>query len=283
MKHCPECSAQYDDNVSFCAKDGRALAGLSAAASRLCPHCANSIAEDASQCPYCKADLGAPPSPQWLIRDESPFQKVEAPRRAMMPKLMLAAGIVLCLIAASLLGAGILGKNESGGTRELLEQKIKELQTREEHIQAMEAELNKLRLEAADMTKENVALKARLEESQKERAASDQRLVAARRELEGLSARRARVETRNDPRPVERAPLPARPAQRPAEAGVYETLRSTDVHEQPAQASRVIFRIPGGTRINVVRSDGEWLEIVSRKGNPPGFIRREHAQLAAAK
>jgi len=200
-----------------------------------------------------------------------------------MPKLMLAAGIVLCLIAASLLGAGILGTNESGGTRELLEQKIKELQTREEHIQAMEAELNKLRLEAADMTKENVALKARLEESQKERAASDQRLVAARRELEGLSARRARVETRNDPRPVERAPLPARPAQRPAEAGVYETLRSTDVHEQPAQTSRVISRIPGGTRINVVRSDGEWLEIVSRKGNPPGFIRREHAQLAAAK
>jgi hypothetical protein len=193
---------------------------------------------------------------------------------------VLIAGVALCVIAAALLGMGILGRIESRGTRELLEQKTKELQIKEDHIKTVEAELNKVRLEAADITKEAVALKARLEERQKELAASQQRLSVVSRDLERLSSRR--VEPRSAPRPVERATAPSRPAPRAVEPGLYETLRATEVHEQPAQGSRVISRIGGGTRINVVRSAGDWLEVVSRRGNPPGFILRDHARFVGS-
>ena len=200
----------------------------------------------------------------------------------MAPKVVLIAGVVLCVIAAALFGTGILGNSESSATRGLLDEKLKELKIKEEHITAVEAELNKVRLEAADITNEAVALKARLEESQKELAAAQQRLTDARRELETASTRRAQVASRSDPRPAERPAAPALPAQRPAQPGVYETLRPTEVHEQPAQASPVISRIGGGTRINVVRSDGDWLEVVSRRGNPPGFILRQHTKVVGA-
>jgi hypothetical protein len=63
----------------------------------------------------------------------------------------------------------------------------------------------------------------------------------------------------------------AGPSARP---GVYETARATNIYDHPAQSARVITRVSGGTRINVVRGDGEWLEVVSRRGNPPGYILR---------
>ncbi|MBI2088091.1 MAG: hypothetical protein HYT78_05020 [Deltaproteobacteria bacterium] len=34
-----------------------------------------------------------------------------------------------------------------------------------------------------------------------------------------------------------------------------------------------------GTRVTVVGSRGEWLEVRSKHGNPPGFIPREDAML----
>ena len=283
MKQCPECSTDYDDNVSFCAKDGRSLVGVTTAASRLCPHCANSIAEDAAQCPYCKADLGLAPSPEWLIRDESPFGTRPPTReKTMAPRVVIIAAIVLCVIAAALFGMGIFGNIDSSGTRGLLEQKTKELHIKDEQIKAVEAELNKVRMEAADIGKEAVRLKAQLEERQKELAASEQRLSDAKRKAERASTRRAQVEPRSEPSPVARPPAPAPTTPRPAQPGVYETLRATQVHEQPVQSSRVITQIGGGTRINVVRSDGEWLEVVSKRGNPPGFILRDHTRYVGA-
>lgn len=82
------------------------------------------------------------------------------------------------------------------------------------------------------------------------------------------------------------APPPAR-ASRPAEsaagsqragaAGIYETVRPTNVFQAPSAGSPVVANIPGGTRVNVVTSKGEWLEVHSRRGNPPGFIRRDDA------
>ena len=41
----------------------------------------------------------------------------------------------------------------------------------------------------------------------------------------------------------------------------------------------MIANIPGGTRLDVVNAKGDWLEVHSRRGNPPGFIRREDATL----
>src|SRR5215470_1584820 len=57
MKQCPQCSAEYDDNISFCPKDGKSLVVKDTTRKQLCPYCANSIEEDATSCPYCKADL----------------------------------------------------------------------------------------------------------------------------------------------------------------------------------------------------------------------------------
>jgi len=259
------------------------LFGVSADSSRLCPHCANSIAEDAEYCPYCKAEVGAAPSPEWLIRDERPRQtKPPLREKTTMPKIMLIAGIVLCVIAAALLGTGILGRDESADTRRLLTEKVKELQVKEEQVKAVEAELAKVRQEAVASIKEAEALKTRLEESRKEPAAAEKRLSGVNREPERRSARQAQAEPRSEPRPVERAPAPSRTARRPAEPGVYETTRATEVHEQPVQSSRVISRVGKGTRINVVRSDGDWLEVVSRRGNPPGFIPRDDTMYVTA-
>jgi uncharacterized protein YgiM (DUF1202 family) len=49
------------------------------------------------------------------------------------------------------------------------------------------------------------------------------------------------------------------------------------VFEQASGSSRVIANIGGGTKVNVVGSTGDWLEVRSRVGNPPGFIRRDDA------
>jgi hypothetical protein len=70
---------------------------------------------------------------------------------------------------------------------------------------------------------------------------------------------------------------PAAAARRGGTGGIYETTRSTTVFESPSASSQVLADIPGGTRIDVVNANGQWLEVHSRRGNPPGFIRREDA------
>ena len=82
-----------------------------------------------------------------------------------------------------------------------------------------------------------------------------------------------------EPSPAVRGSRPAAPVSpaRGAASGVYETLRATTVYEDPSASSRILASIPAGTRVNVVNSHGEWLEVHSKRGNPPGFIRRGDA------
>lgn len=70
---------------------------------------------------------------------------------------------------------------------------------------------------------------------------------------------------------------PAIASRRTADAGVYETLRDTSVFEKPSASSRIVANIPGGVRVNVVGATGNWLEVRSKTGKPPGFIRRSDA------
>jgi hypothetical protein len=81
------------------------------------------------------------------------------------------------------------------------------------------------------------------------------------------------------PASAARSSAPAVASRRAAEAGVYETVRATTVYEQPAASSRSVASIPPGTRVNVVSSTGSWLEVHSKSGKPPGFIRRGDAVL----
>ena len=72
-------------------------------------------------------------------------------------------------------------------------------------------------------------------------------------------------------------PAPSSASQRGADPGIYEVLRATTVFEGPSGSSRVLANIPAGTRVSVVNSNGDWLEVHSKSGNPPGFIRRDDA------
>ena len=72
---------------------------------RLCPHCANSIALDALTCPYCKADLIPSAAPEWPRRSEdvawrSPAAEnenliVEKERLPVGSKVILASGLLV--------------------------------------------------------------------------------------------------------------------------------------------------------------------------------------------
>jgi Bacterial SH3 domain len=59
--------------------------------------------------------------------------------------------------------------------------------------------------------------------------------------------------------------------------GAFQTVRSTQVFSAPSQDSELIVNIAKGTKVNVVDSRDGWLEIRSKHGRPPGFIRQETA------
>jgi hypothetical protein len=79
--------------------------------------------------------------------------------------------------------------------------------------------------------------------------------------------------------PVARPPAPAIASRRPADPGTYQTIRATTVFEEPSASSRIVASIGSGTRVNVVGSNGDWLEVRSKHGKPPGFVRRDDAVL----
>lgn len=60
--------------------------------------------------------------------------------------------------------------------------------------------------------------------------------------------------------------------------GVYEILQPTTVYKEPHENSARVTRIEAGTRVNVVAVKGNWLEIRSKHGRPPGFIKKESAR-----
>lgn len=246
---------------------------------RLCPHCANSIGLNAAKCPYCKADLESGAKPQWPTKEGEPSLAGRAPNRARVSTL----SIVFLVAGLAALSAGLYlvamprGGNE---TQLLLEEKIKELQEKEQKIETLEAEAAKSRQTLTEQAGQLSELKIKLEESQKELASVRVRLGVANREMDRLASSR--------PQPTaptaSRSPAPVPPtasARRSVEVGLYETIRATSVYEDPSGASRVLSQIPPGTRVNVVRSVGGWLEVRSKQGNPPGFIRLDDARFIA--
>ncbi len=59
--------------------------------------------------------------------------------------------------------------------------------------------------------------------------------------------------------------------------GTYKISRSTQVYREPSDTSRLIANIKPGIKINVVDSRDGWLEIRSKHGRPPGFVRQTAA------
>jgi myosin heavy subunit len=59
--------------------------------------------------------------------------------------------------------------------------------------------------------------------------------------------------------------------------GTFETVQPTRLYSGPSEDSALIADIGAGMKVNVVDSSYGWLEIRSKHGRPPGFIRQEAA------
>ena len=66
-------------------------------------------------------------------------------------------------------------------------------------------------------------------------------------------------------------------AAEPRVRGTFQTVRPAHVFSEPTEDSALVASIDKGVRLNVVDSKEGWLEIRSKHGRPPGFIRKEEA------
>jgi uncharacterized coiled-coil protein SlyX len=258
MKRCPNCSTEYDDNIGFCTKDGRALVTANTSRARLCPHCANSIEENAAKCPYCKAEFGsAEERPQWPGRDEMAGQPAHSRDQAGSRAWTKPAMATLATSLIVVLGFGLFlisGNRQRNDARQLEEANSKHVQEREEKIRTLEGELKQLRQELDKSKTQLTSLTAKLEESQKELSSAQERLTAATREGARVAAKRPPIAPASSARSVKTPPSQTPPARRSAEPGVYEVIRATSVHEEPSTAARRVTDINKGTKITVVRA-----------------------------
>jgi hypothetical protein len=63
----------------------------------------------------------------------------------------------------------------------------------------------------------------------------------------------------------------------PRVLGAFQTVRPTQVFTGPSENSEFIVNLEKGVKVNVVNSRDGWLEIRSKHGRPPGFIRQDAA------
>jgi pyruvate/2-oxoglutarate dehydrogenase complex dihydrolipoamide acyltransferase (E2) component len=63
--------------------------------------------------------------------------------------------------------------------------------------------------------------------------------------------------------------------------GTYEITQASRVYAAPSELSEQMGDIEPGVRVNVVNAKNGWLEIHSKHGRPPGYIRKESARVLA--
>ena len=248
---------------------------------RLCPKCANSIAEDAAKCPYCKTDLLSEFTPKWLNRKEpasEPRMELNNKKKFPIPSKFIGAITVLLAVLVAFIAGGYIQRSEISA---ISQAHLKQLQVKEQIIQSQQAQLAQVQQQLSENSKNVAEMTSKLEESQKALTATQQRLGVATREVDRLNSTRAvtvrRTASRTPDRPSSFPVSTA--ARRTAGPGVYETTQATSVYENPSAAARVISQIGSGTRINVVGSAGDWLEVRSNRGNPPGYVRSDDARM----
>lgn len=241
---------------------------------RLCPHCANSIGADALRCPYCKADLAGIAEPQWPERELAEGNSVasDKPKLTVRSKAILVFGLLVFALGIYLVGGNV----ERHDWNELLASQQQALREKDSKIASLQAELAEVR-QKAQTEQSSKELRARLDESQKNLVVLQRKLASANKEIERLSASRAAA--RATPRTG--APATAQTSEpRPISASqtrTYEAVRSTTVFDQPQSSAKVVTRLTKGTQVTVVGSENGWLEIRSKHGQPPGFIRADDA------
>jgi len=162
----------------------------------------------------------------------------------------------------------------------------------DQQVRELKSEIAALRKEAEASAKKARELESKLNEARKALSAAEQKLKVAQKQTERVAA--APAPARGAARTVEPAPAPSRETtaaksaaptptwKRPAEAGTYEIIRDTAVLEKPSVSSREVALVQQGTTVNVVGTQGDWLEVRSKHGKPPGYIRREDAVIRRA-
>lgn len=64
---------------------------------------------------------------------------------------------------------------------------------------------------------------------------------------------------------------------RPAEPGIYQTIRRTSVRSRPNNSASVVDEVGSGARLNVVGSEGDWLIVRSNKLKSVVYVKRDDA------
>jgi general secretion pathway protein A len=244
----------------------------------LCSYCANSIDEEVTKCPYCKAELTSADIPERLNRDEaSPKQRLGcANERLSLPSKSVWL-VVILIVGVIAFFAG--GYKQRAALSLSAQVDLNQLQAKEQIIRSQEAQLVELRRHFNQRAEQLAELKTQLGGREKELSATQQRLRVATREVDRLNASRFAVARRTAARtPTAVAPPASATSRSTADPGIFQTTRGTSVYEKPSAASPVIAKIDPGIRINVVGSTGAWLEVHSKYGNPPGFVRSADAR-----
>lgn len=255
--------------------------GDTTAPPQLCPHCANSIAADAEKCPYCAADLPSEfAPPQWLKRNETssePRHRLNRLKKLPIPSKYIWSAAMLVAVLSSFVAGFYLQRRELSL---LLQNNQQQLKAKDVIIEGQQAQLAQVQQQLTESSNQLGALQSKLDESQKTLSSTQQRLSTASRDTVNSNAARSAAARRTASRAQATTASPTQPvsARRSGEPGVYETTQATKVYENPSSAGRVISQIGRGTRINVVRASGEWLEVRSNRGNPPGFVRADAAR-----
>ena len=145
----------------------------------------------------------------------------------------------------------------------------------ERRIQELTADVERLRKENEANANHVKDLEGKLADTRNELAGVQQKLKSAQKQLARApepAAPPARDRTVASAPP---APPPQAPPRRASEAGQYEVVRDTALLEKPSSSAREVALVQRGIIVNVVSSVGEWYEVRSKYGKPPGYIRRE--------
>jgi N-acetylmuramoyl-L-alanine amidase len=79
-----------------------------------------------------------------------------------------------------------------------------------------------------------------------------------------------------EPETAAQEPLPIAPAQ--PVAGAYRTLVDVDLRQGPGTNYPLVVKLPSGIRINVVRAEGDWLRVESKRGGKPGYVEKRFVE-----
>jgi len=151
----------------------------------------------------------------------------------------------------------------------------------ERRVEELNNEIAALRKQNEENASRVQQLETKLADTSKALVAAQQKLKVTQRQADrpapAASAREKTLASRTPAAPPAQAPPPAtQPTPRRVdEAGAYEVVRDTALLEKPSTSSREVALVQRGMTVNVVGAVGDWLEVHSKYGKPPGFIRRQ--------